>query len=434
LPLAAPLWLVTLALAGCGEGIDVGGSVERAASDPSAPTLTQTEAEKSAVISGLLARRTVLPGGSSLDQVADAVLDANARAAESELRAARLRAVAASRNWLPTLGPVVSLDNMGDVVAQLLVEQVLFNGGRLKAERRFAAADVEVAAVALAEDTNARVATALGLYTEAERGRAAAVRSAQALERMRGFEHIMQRRVDGGVSSPSDLSVVRQKRQEVEANLASDQQSATAAIAELNAMSARPLDGVRGLSHVSTAPGAEAGSTLAVLRAQAESTRAAEQAKVARSGFLPNVTASIGVDQDGSVGDGGRVNVGVENGVGFGTGATLKSLEAAEESASRQVAQTREDAARRLAGLRAERTRLADQLGRAESLARDAHANYQQFQRQYESGFRSVMDVVGTFETYLRLEREANNLRHDLVRAEIEIARDLGLLVDGDRI
>ena len=41
------------------------------------------------------------------------------------------------------------------------------NGGR-KAERDFAMADVEVAAVALAQDSNARVLTGLELYLDAE--------------------------------------------------------------------------------------------------------------------------------------------------------------------------------------------------------------------------------------------------------------------------
>ena len=50
----------------------------------------------------------------------------------------------------------------------MVVEQVLFDNGRKKAERDYAAADVEVAAVTLAQDTNKRVLAGLELYISAQ--------------------------------------------------------------------------------------------------------------------------------------------------------------------------------------------------------------------------------------------------------------------------
>lgn len=97
-------------------------------------------------------RRSLLAEDSAYGQVAAAAIAASSRAAEAELISAKLRAEAASKNWLPTLGPSVSLTELGDLVAGLLIEQVLFDNGRRKAERAFAAADVEVAAVNLSED------------------------------------------------------------------------------------------------------------------------------------------------------------------------------------------------------------------------------------------------------------------------------------------
>ncbi len=102
------------------------------------------------IIETLLRRRSMLKPGSPFDDVASAALAASARSSEAELRQAKLRAVAKSKNWLPTLGPSISLTSLGDLVAGILLEQVLFDGGRRKAERAFAAADVEVAAVNLA--------------------------------------------------------------------------------------------------------------------------------------------------------------------------------------------------------------------------------------------------------------------------------------------
>jgi len=113
--------------------------------------------ESSQLINTLLKREAVLSASSPYGKVAGAVLAANSRAAEAELRSAKLRAEAASKNWLPTIGPSLTLSSLGEVVAGMVIDQVLFDNGKKKAERSFAKADVEVAAVALAEDTNDRV-------------------------------------------------------------------------------------------------------------------------------------------------------------------------------------------------------------------------------------------------------------------------------------
>src|SRR6056297_3096807 len=131
-------------------GLGASGNADEAA---------RAEAAASPVISALQSRRSVLPPDSPYAQIVDPVLAANSRPAEADLRSARLRARAASKNWLPKIGPNISLTSLSDVIAQLVVEQVLFDNGRKKAERAFAKADVEVAAVTLAEDTNARIRT-----------------------------------------------------------------------------------------------------------------------------------------------------------------------------------------------------------------------------------------------------------------------------------
>ena len=113
---------------------DPAPAADAPALDPQTPDGTASE-----VIGGLLTRRSVLEDG-AYTRVADAVLAANARAAEADLRAATLRAEARSKNWLPTLGPQVSLTSLGTVVASLVVEQVIFDNGRKKAERAYAKA------------------------------------------------------------------------------------------------------------------------------------------------------------------------------------------------------------------------------------------------------------------------------------------------------
>lgn len=382
--------------------------------------------EQSELIAGLLNRRSVLDGGPYV-QVADAVLDANSRAAEAQLRAARLRAEAVQHNWLPSLGPSISLSSLGNVVTSLVLEQTLFDNGRKKAERDFAAADVEVAAVALALDTNDRVLQALELYVTAQAMTARAEVNQAAMERMDHFVYVMGERVRGGVSNRADLQVVQQKASQMRADLMSDQEAATTALAELGAMSARPISGITGLSAM-TATSANA-LPLTVIKTEAESTRSIAEAQIARAGYLPGVTAAGDLSTGGAA-----LNIGVPNGLGFGTGAALQAVEAERQAAAALVGQAREEAERRLRSLDAQIDSLRRQEAEARNLARQAAENYEVFAQQLREGQRTVGDVVGLFETKVRTERAAVVIPYEIAKLELRRAAILGVLVDGDRI
>ena len=426
---AAPL-AVMMALAGCMLPGDP-GAVTRAA--PAAAVAAPADgAPTSALIAELGARRSILPEGSAYAEVAQAVLAANSRAAEAELRGARLRAKAAEKNWLPSLGPQISLSGLSDIVTSLMVEQVLFGNGRRKAERAHAAADVEVAAVVLAQDTNARVFTALSLFAEAKKAREMALISAQAETQMRRFAWIAEERFKGGVADMSDVTILRQKLAEIGAERLAQAEAATAALAELNAMSVRPLDDLAaaGADVPQVVPG-QGALPLAVLQAEAEKTRQIAQARLQRAGLLPAITASATLSSDQST---GPVLRGGGAPFGFGTGDNLRALGAAEEAADRRLVQARETASRRLQRLRAEARAAARQAQEAHQLTIAARKNLDMFQSQYDAGQRQVMDVVGVYETYARQQAHEVDLKYNAVLGQLEIARDLGLLADGGSI
>ena len=395
--------------------LDAGGAKEKAG--------------ESLIVSDLQARRSVLPEGSSFAQVAGPVLTANSRAAESELRVARLRAEAQSKNWLPTLGPSISLSSLGEVLAGLVIDAVIFDNGRKKAEREFARADVEVAAVNLAIDTNDRVRTALGLYLKGQEAREKAVLYEAALKDMARFEYVMGERVKGGVSDMSDLSVIRHKLAKMRANHAAEAEAASAAVAELNAMSVKKLGEVQGLSDVRVTR--HDAQPLSVMLAEAEKARAIAGAQIDRAGFLPGLGASATVTKTGT--DAG-VSLAPENGIGFGTAANLQAIKAAEETAGRRVGQATEEANRQLAKHEARLQALGRQVGEASGLAGQAKANLDLFQSQYDAGQRQVMDVVGVYETWVGQEEARIGLKYEMAETRLEIARELGLLADGSDI
>ena len=381
----------------------------------------------SVVLQNLLARRSVLPPESAYDRVSTAVLAANARAAETELRAARLRAAAASKNWLPTIGPRISLNSLGDLISQIVVDAVLFDNGRKKGERAFAKADVEVAAVALAEDTNDRVATALGLYLDAAEAREGAALHSATLKDMQHFEWVMSERVKGGVSDMSDLNVIRAKLSEIRAAATAATEAEATALAELNAMSITPLNDVRGLGHLDV-QGTQA-QPLSVTRAEAEKSRSIAQARIDRASQLPGIGAQATIGENGGAG----ITVGGP-GLGLGTPARLRAIEAATEAAGRQVAQANEDANRTLRRLEGDVSATARQAGEAQRLTQAAKANLDLFQAQYQGGQRQVMDVVGVYETFAARQESELTLKYEALRLQIELARVQGVLADGDQI
>ena len=394
-------------------------------------TAREKESANSAVISALQARRSALPSGSSYDQVAANVLAASSRSAEAELRSARLRAEAQSKNWLPSIGPNISLSSLGAVVAGLLVEQVLFDNGRKKAERDFAKADVEVAAANLSIDTNDRVYEALSLYIAAEEGRATAALASRIHDDMKHFEWIMNERVNGGVSDMSDLNILRQKLSQIQSEHRAAAESVDAALAELNAMSARPLGGLEGLSRVNVT--AKDAKPLSVLKAEAEKERAIASAKISRAGHLPGakLTATAG---SGGSGVKPSISVGSDNLLGLGTGATLKAIAAEKEAAERRVAQANQDANRSLRALEQRLAAQDRQAAEAAAMTAQAKANLDLFQEQYQAGQRQVMDVVGVYETFAAQQKNQVGLKYKAALTRLEIAKELGLLANGEEI
>lgn len=400
----------------------------KAPQDSAALRPEMANGERSDLIDALLNRQSVLEEG-AYAQVSRAVLAANSRAAEADLRAAMLRDEARDRNWLPTVGPQVSLTSLGSVVSTLVVDQVLFDNGGKKAERAFARADVEVAAVALAQDTNDRVYQALSLFLDAQSARARAGVTRGAMARMERLNYIMSERVSAGIDDRSDLQFVGQKLAQMRSDMASDDEAAQTAMAELSTMSAMPLAGIEGLSEA-RAPAANA-QPLSVMKAEAEARRAVAEARAARAGYLPGATLS------GSVGSNGNsmgVNVGAANGLSLGMGADMRALEAQQQAAEARTGQAREDAAREISGLNSQLASLRRQQAEAQGLLDGARANYALFEEQLQAGQRSVPEVVGVFQTRVNAERDLVNLHYDIARIELKLAALHGALVDGERI
>ncbi len=389
----------------------------------------QSQAQSSTIISALQARHSILPPNGSFAQMAEAIIAANSGAAAAELRVAQLRAEAKSKNWLPQLGPSVSLTSLSGLVASLTLSQPVLDHGRRKAERDFAAADVEVAAVALSANMNQRVYEGLQYYIQAERARAQAAVSERAAGRLAGFEKSMQTRVEGGLSDLSEKQVISQRYVEMQATVSADQDAAQNAWRQLASMTGQAAPKVMGLDNLTALN--QAPTALSVLRQGAEGKRLLAEAAMSRAEMLPGIRASANASEAG-------VNPGLQlTGLGMlnaGGSATMQAIAETANVVDAQNAEAADTANRRLVALTGEINTLRGREEQGAKVLAQTEANLELFDEQYKVGRATLLELVGQYDSYARLKRDQVALRFEIALRQLELGRDLGLLIDGSRL
>jgi adhesin transport system outer membrane protein len=169
---------------------------------------------------------------------------------------------------------------------------------------------------------------------------------------------------------------------------------------------------------------------LEVLLAEAEGRRSVAEAKIARAGLLPSVTATANVTEGGTS---GGVGVGGAR-FGFGTPDALRALQAAQDAAQRNVSEAEEDARRRFTRQEQRLQSFQRQEAEAAALAEESRVTFRLFQRQFQAGTRSVMDVVSIYEEMVQREQAHVDAKYETILIQLEMARDQGLLADGGSI
>lgn len=436
MPLKVRSWVAALvaagALSGCLEADPQAAKQDFSPADGQTSTKDQPGsaskadgAAMSPLIADLQARRSLLPSGGPFAAVAESVIEASAGASVAELRVAQLKAQAKSKNWLPQIGPSVNLTSLSGLVTDLLLQQALFDNGQRKAERAYAAADVEVAAVTLAVEMNERVYSGLAHYIRAEQARAQGEVAARGVGRLARFDAIITERMEGGLSDRSEQQVIRQHLVEMQATLAGDREAEVSALAELAALAARPLDQVRGLDDLP--PDTAQIAPLSVMRARSEGGQMIAEANMQRAELLPGMRATASVGLSG-IEPGVRLGGGLLN---SGMRESMAALEATGEVAGKRTEQATEDAQRRIVMLERQIATLQQRDASSSVVLNQTSENLDLFTEQYEVGRRTLLELVNQYRDFTRLEREQAGLRHEVALLRLEIARDRGQLVDG---
>lgn len=411
------------------------GGPEAARSDtaPGVPGAGSPKAAAApALIEDLRARRSVLPPDGASGRVAAAVLKAGQGAGAAELRVARLKAQARSRNWLPAIGPSVDLSSLGAIAAGLLVQQAIFDHGRRKAERAFAAADVEVAAVDLSRELNARVHDGLARAVEVQRAEARQAAVQAALTTLDEPARIIRGRVAGGVADAADARRLEQVLAELRALAGAEAEAAATARAALEQLAGGPVPGAEtGTLGPLALPAGAGPEPLPVLLAEAEGRRSVAEAQVARAGHLPGLGIGATIGPDGLE---AGAKVGADRLLGLGTRADIEALDAARAVAEDRAAEARDAARRERGALDRQIAEIEAREGRNRGLLGQLDESLALYADQAAAGVRPWGDVIALADQRARLAHETAGLPFDVWLIQLRIAESLGVLADGSAL
>ena len=101
---------------------------------------------------------------------------------------------------------------------------------------------------------------------------------------------------------------------------------------------------------------------------------------------------------------------------------------------NRRTNEAAESADRRIVALERQIDSLQNRQTQGAEVLRQTEGNLELFVEQYKLGRRSLLELVGQYDSYARLERDQTALRYEIALLELEIARDRGVLVDGARM
>ncbi|TRD16679.1 TolC family protein [Palleronia caenipelagi] len=424
-----------VAVSGCGM-IGKDGDAPEASAAPEAVSLlpdakaqkVESETANSEIIDALMARRSVLPSGSSEAQLAEAVIAADMSPAAVELRAAVLRSKARDKNWLPKLDPRISLTGLSVLDGSLLTDLVLFGNGGKKAERNFARADIDVAAVALSQTRNQRIADALSLQNARAEAEEKLAISNAALTRLKEYRRVLAGRVGGGIENPSDLTNLDQIIASLDADAQTERRAAEGASGQLSVLTAGVMASPPNPTGFAV-PGF-GNDALPVLNAKAEAERARAEADLARASLSPQLSAGASggaAGVSGGLSTGGSVMI-------FGREAQIESIEAQAAAAEGRVQAISEQTERQMQRARDDAASAEGGVRDAKDVAARLAENHRIFDAQFRAGQRKLLEAAKLYVSLTNQRKEAVSLAARAREARIELAREQGVLIDGSRI
>lgn len=367
-------------------------------------------------------------------KIASAVHGSRGYAEEALMRSNEHKLAAHKYSLLPQVTPTASVDHDGEPIAELRVEQVLYDSGRYKATRQALLGDQAKTEADLALQRNARIAEAILTYIDFHYARDASAASGQTAELFERFGRQARLRIEDGLGDVSEKDLFELKLLEAQADQQNfDQQAQTnqrklRRLANIDMPDEKPQRFAGDFAH-ELAP--------SVRKAAAEKDHAAAGVALEKAQWLPTVAlgGSIGVDRHGFETDTaeGRVSVSVSKPLSWGMGSSLKSSQSELEATRLRYDETVRDVTDRLAVLQLEIDHASNKIERLAKVAQASETRLGRFEDQFLTGAASLVEAVGLVETYKKSKMNLVEAHYDILRAELEMAKIAGALHTGNQ-
>ncbi|AWI84367.1 hypothetical protein CEW88_12145 [Alloyangia pacifica] len=396
-----------------------------AGSDPvgtTAPQAMRLRADGRGKVIGTLAQRpgAILPG-TPYAAIARAVLEGGGFRSVSELRLAWLRGKADELDWLPDLGPHLSLAVLAHMSQSVQSRPERFDTPRKQAERDLALAEIDQAALTLVDGANGQVFEAIGHHLDAEEAHARADLLEAAYRDVASLDWPIARAVAAGLVPAQRLQELRARVAWLRAERVDAGAEAQRARSELAAMGDSRLGGVAGIGAIRelVSPPLLSELQAGILRAGVE----AQERRTLNMLFdgldarrspeeLAALEEAFGYDGEGSeAGDWAPPTAGPR-------WSPVESTPGDFE----------------IAAVAREREALRIGLGEAEKMRASAVAEAVRARQMERTGQMTAAELLGPLSSALRAQEEEITQRYALARAVLRLAYLRGTLVDGSTL
>jgi adhesin transport system outer membrane protein len=112
----------------------------------------------------------------------------------------------------------------------------------------------------------------------------------------------------------------------------------------------------------------------------------------------------------------------------------MEALESTPDLVNRRIAQATMESDRHILALEQQILALQTRQTQGAIVTEQMSANMALFTEQYQLGRRTLLELVGQYDAYARMERDQVSLRFEIALLELQIARDRGVLVSGAQL
>lgn len=368
-------------------------------------------------------------------KIVSAAIRASKLSNEISLQASEHKIEAHKQNLLPQITPGASIDDENDTVAQLNIEQVLFDSGRYQANRDILVGERDSVAASLHEKQNKRAARAIAAYIDFHQAREKQKLLKQIISNFRKLENQSDKRLKNGVGSSSDKELFLIKKLEVEAEYENQEGIALSREQEFVVLTKMEMPSKSpSRMHVST----DINNSPALRSAMAERDSALGRLDLNKSNHNPLVRLVGNVGTASNISDEEdmdlRLDLSLSKPLNWGFNHGIAASHSEVVAADRKYDEVFKETQVRLKTLKFELQKAEAKLAKLERLSNSAHKRVKGFNRLFLSGQAGIVEASSIVESYKKIKTNMIDTRFEIYNIELEIGEIVGSFAKQDTL